>query len=87
MSCRHRAENINLTKGIAILLLRRLGELLLSLALIPPTHPARCCVREQQSFVLTIPHPREACAEGAGVVLEVYDGVNGEPREFLGQVG
>lgn len=38
-----------------------------------------------QSFLLPIPHPREACAGEGGVELEVYHGDFGEPSEFLGQ--
>lgn len=39
-----------------------------------------------QSFLLTIPHPREAAFGGGGVVLEVFDEDFGDPNDFLGQV-
>lgn len=42
--------------------------------------------RNTQSFLLTIPHPREASLGGGGVVLEVFDEDFGDPKDFLGQV-
>lgn len=39
-----------------------------------------------QSFLLTIPHPREAAFGGGSVVLEVFDEDFGDPTDFLGQV-
>eukprot|EP00752_Nemacystus_decipiens_P007665 g6853.t1 len=43
-------------------------------------------IREGESFLLTIPHPREAAFGGGGIVLEVFDEDFGDPNEFLGQV-
>lgn len=40
----------------------------------------------KQSFLLTIPHPREASFGGGGVVIEVFDEDFGDPVDFLGQV-
>ncbi|CAM9193761.1 unnamed protein product [Scytosiphon promiscuus] len=42
--------------------------------------------KEGESFLLTIPHPREASFGGGGVVLEVFDEDFGDPNDFLGQV-
>lgn len=48
--------------------------------------PSILAAESQQSFLLTIPHPREAAFGGGGVVLEVFDEDFGDPNEFLGQV-
>ncbi|CAM9127974.1 unnamed protein product, partial [Hapterophycus canaliculatus] len=42
--------------------------------------------KEGESFLLAIPHPREASFGGGGVVLEVFDEDFGDPNDFLGQV-
>lgn len=39
-----------------------------------------------QSFLLTIPHPREASLGQGGVIIEVFDEDFGDPNDFLGQV-
>lgn len=43
-------------------------------------------ITPEQSFLLTIPHPREACSGEGGVTIEVYDEDFGNPSDFLGQV-
>lgn len=40
----------------------------------------------RQSFLLSIPHPRETCLGGGGVTVEIFDEDFGDPSDFLGQV-